>query len=110
VRKAPEVWLLNVFDLAHPPAPDVLVLITIDPAAAIERIRSQGRAAESWENEAFLGSLQEGYRQVASVLRKRRVEVVELSGSDLNVGRAAEEIDAACRRLASKGVEAVSGK
>jgi len=109
IRKAPEVWLLNVFDLAQPPAPDVLVLTTRDAGSAMERIRSRGRVLLSWENEAFLLRLQEGYRQVASVLRKRRIEVVELDAKDLNVDRAAEEIDAACRRLALKGTEALLG-
>jgi 1-acyl-sn-glycerol-3-phosphate acyltransferase len=92
IRKAPEVWLLNVFDLAHPPAPDVLVLTTRDPASAMDRIQSQRPGLEPWENEAFLHRLQEGYRQVASVLRKRRIEVVELSAMDLDVDGAAEEI------------------
>ena len=109
IRKAPEVWLLNVFDLAQPPAPDVLVLTTRDPGSAMERLRSRGRALEPWENEAFLGRLQEGYRQVASVFRKRRIEVVELDALDLDVDRAAEEIETACRRLALKGSEALLG-
>jgi 1-acyl-sn-glycerol-3-phosphate acyltransferase len=106
IRKAPGVWLLNVFDLAHPPAPDVLVLIERDSRSVMERIRSQGRVFESWENETMLGRLQEGYRQVAAALRKRRIEVVTLDALDLDVGRAAEEIEAACRGLALKGVEA----
>lgn len=107
LRKAPEVWLLNVFDLAHPPAPDVLVLITRDPGSAMERIRSRGRVIASWENETFLGQLQEGYRQVAAVMRKRRTEVFELDALDLDVDRVAEDIEAACRRLALKGAEAL---
>lgn len=106
MRHAPEVWLLNIFDLARPPVPDLLVLTRRDPASAMERIRSRGRALESWENEAFLGRLQEGYGQVAAVLRKRRIDVVELDALDLDVDRAAEEIEAACRRLALKGAEA----
>ncbi len=101
IRKAPEVWLLNVFDLAQPPAPDLLVLTTRDPASAMERIRSEGRALEPWENESFLGRLQDGYKQVAGVLGKRRVEVVTLDALDLDVARAAENIEAACRRLAA---------
>lgn len=109
VRKAPEVWLLNVFDLAHPPAPDVLVLTTRDPASVMERIRSRGDVLEPWENEAFLGRLQEGYLRVAAVLRKRRIEVVELDALDLDAGQAAEGIEAACRRLALKGAEAPIG-
>jgi 1-acyl-sn-glycerol-3-phosphate acyltransferase len=109
IRKAPEVWLLNVFEFAQPPAPDVLVLTTRDAGSAMERLRLRGRALESWENEAFLGRLQEGYRQVASVFRKRRIEVVELSASGLDVDRAAEAIEAACRRMALKGTEALLG-
>jgi hypothetical protein len=109
IRKAPEVWLLNVFDLARPPAPDLLVLTTRDPGSAMERIRSKGRVLGSWENEAFLGRLQDGYRQVAAVLRKRRIEVVELDALDLDVDRAAEAIEASCRRLALKGTEVPQG-
>ena len=91
VRKVPEVWLLNVFDLAQPPAPDVLVLTLRD------------------QNEAFLGRLQDGYRQVASVLKRRRTEVVELDAQDLNVDQAVEQIEAICRRLAGKETEALHG-
>jgi 1-acyl-sn-glycerol-3-phosphate acyltransferase len=109
VRKAPEVWLLNVFDLAQPPAPDILVLTTRDPRSAMERIRSRGRALEPWENEEFLGRLQEGYRRVAAVLRKRRIEVVELDALDLDVERAADEIESGCRRLVLKGTGALLG-
>jgi len=109
VRKAPEVWLLNVFDLAHPPAPDVLVHITQDPRQALERVRSRGRALESWQNAAFLGRLQEGYRQVAAALGKRRIEIVELDAAELDVARAAEQIESACRRIALKGAEAPQG-
>jgi len=109
IRKAPEVWLLNVFDLAHPPAPDVLVLITRDPAQALERAGSRGRKLESWETAAFLGKLQEGYRQVAAVLRKRRMEVIEFDAGALDPARAAEQIEAVCRRLAQKGAEAAQG-
>jgi 1-acyl-sn-glycerol-3-phosphate acyltransferase len=109
IRKAPEVWLLNVFDLAQPPAPDLVVLTTRDPRTTMERIRSQGRVLESWQNEAFLGRLQDGYQQVAAVLRKRRIEVVELDALDLDAARAAETIEATCRRLALKGAEVLQG-
>ena len=103
------MWLLNVFDLAQPPAPDLLVLTTRDPGSAMERLRSRGRALEPWENEGFLGRLQDGYKQVASILRKRRIEVVELDALDLDVDRAAETIEASCRRLALKGAEVAHG-
>ena len=100
IRKAPEVWLLNVFDLARPPAPDLLVLVTVPPARAMERIRSLGETLEPHDNEAFLGSLQEGYRQVADVLQKRRrVEVLELDGAILSPNEIVDRIEQACRRL-----------
>jgi hypothetical protein len=91
LRKAPEVWLLNVFDLAQPPAPDVLVLTSRDAAPESER------------------RLQEGYRQVAQVLRKRRIDVVELVARDLDVETAAADVEGICRKLASKGPEAATG-
>lgn len=109
MRKAPEVWLLNVFGLAQPPAPDLVVLTRRDPASTMEHIRSLGRVLESWENEAFLGRLQEGYLQVAAVLRKRRIEVVELDALDLDAAKVAETIETSCRRLALKGTEVLHG-
>jgi 1-acyl-sn-glycerol-3-phosphate acyltransferase len=109
IGSAPEVWLLNVFDLAHPPAPDVLVLTRRDPASAMELLRSQGRALERWQTEAFLARLQDAYSDVVLVLRRRRVEVVELDAADLDVGSSADAVDAICRRLAVKGVEAPAG-
>lgn len=105
VKKAPEVWLLNVFDLAQPPAPDVLVLVTAGPAETIARVRASGRALEPWENEAFLGRLQEAYRQVAAVLRKRRIEVIELADAESAAESAIDAIDAVARRASPKGQE-----
>jgi 1-acyl-sn-glycerol-3-phosphate acyltransferase len=91
LRKAPEVWLLNVFDLAQPPAPDVLVLVSRGSVSESERL------------------LQEGYQQVAGVLRKRRIDVVELQADSLDVETAAAAVETVSRRLASKGTEAALG-
>ena len=109
IRNAPEVWLLNVFDLAHPPAPDVLVLTKRDAASAMALYRSRGRALEAWQSEAFLARLQDAYGDVAAVLRRRRVEVVELDAADLDVARSADAVLAICRRLTQKGVESLAG-
>lgn len=91
LRKAPRVWLLNVFDLAQPPTPDVLVLTSRTPASEPER------------------RLQEGYQRVAGLLRKRRVDVVELQAGVLDVETAAAGIEAIGRKLATKGTEAALG-
>jgi hypothetical protein len=72
----------------------------------MELLRSRGRALERWQTEAFLPGLQDAYGDVASVLRRRRVEVVELDAADLDIGSSADAVDAIGRRLAVKGVEA----
>lgn len=110
IRKAPEVWLLNVLALAHPPAPDVLILTRRHPGGRMERIRSRGRALEDYQSESFLGTLQDAYGQVAAVLKRRRVEVIELEAEDLSVDDAVDGIETICRRILLKGVEAPAAR
>ncbi|HUC43739.1 MAG TPA: lysophospholipid acyltransferase family protein [Candidatus Sulfotelmatobacter sp.] len=105
VKKAPEVWLLNTFDLAHPPMPDVLVLSQRRPEATMEHVRAGGRALEPYENERFLASLQDAYRLVASGLARRRVDVIRLEPEDARLDEAVESIEAVCRRIALRGAE-----
>lgn len=101
-RKAPEVWLLNTFDLAHPPVPSLVVLLTLSPERAVERLRSRGEEIAPFQNERTLEKLQAAYRQVASVVRKPgRTEVLELDASDLDVEEAAERVESVCRRIAA---------
>jgi hypothetical protein len=88
IRKAPEVWLLNVFDLAHPPAPDVLVVTTAE--------------VESTEPAPFAVELQEAYLHVAAALKKRRIEVVVRDRAAQDLTATVEGIEAACRRLAQE--------
>ncbi|HZN56193.1 MAG TPA: lysophospholipid acyltransferase family protein [Candidatus Polarisedimenticolaceae bacterium] len=85
VRRAPEVWLVNTFDLAHPAAPDVLVLDTGDARSSHE------------------ADLHGAYRQVAGILRKRRVEVVEVEGRAVAAAAVADIVEGICRRLVTKG-------
>lgn len=105
IRRAPEVWLLNVFDLAHPPSPDVIVLTTRRPEVVMERLRARGRALQPHQNEAFLTELQEAYLHVAAALKKRRIEVVEVDAEALDLPVVADAVDAACRRLALRSIE-----
>ena len=77
VRKAPEVWLINVLNLACPPVPEVLIVLEADSAELMERLRSRGKQLQQHENPEFLDRLQEAYRIVAEVLRRRhRVELI----------------------------------
>lgn len=96
VRKAPEVFLINAFDLARPPVPDVLVLLRYSPREVMSRIRSRGRPIESHENERFLTTLQESYDWVAQVMDRRgKVRVVSLEAEGREVAELADEVVAA---------------
>jgi 1-acyl-sn-glycerol-3-phosphate acyltransferase len=84
LRRAPEVWLVNVFQLAEPPVPELLVLLTESPRSVMEQLRSRGEELEPHDNEPFLERLQQGYAQVADVLGKRhKVAILEFdAGQD----------------------------
>jgi hypothetical protein len=103
IRNAPEVWLVNVFQLAQPPVPDLLVLLTRSPARLMETLRSRGEELEPHQNEAFMGSLQDGYRHVGGVLVKRsKVTILEFDTAGVPPGAIAEEVRAVCGRLAER--------
>jgi hypothetical protein len=91
VRNAPEVWLINTFNLARPPVPDVIVLVQGPVSTTIKRIRAAGQQLQPYDNEVFLNELQVAYGQVGAVLRKRRK--VTLFEIDLSGGDAGELID-----------------
>lgn len=103
IRKAPEVWLVSVFRLAQPPVPDVLVHVSVPVPRLMARLRSHGEALLPHENEPFLAKLQEGYRQVGNVLKKRRkVELFEFDAANTEIDQIVDEVEAVCRRLVEK--------
>lgn len=94
IRKAPEVWLINVFDLSRPPVPDVLVLARLPIDDVMRHIRSRGSEWEPYENETFLAELQEAYASVGGVLRKRlKVAVLEVDLSARDAESVAAEVE-----------------
>ncbi len=108
---APEIWLINVFDLTRLLAPNVLVLLETDPADAMRRLRSVGRTLQPFENEEYLDRLQEGYREVAAALGKRRnTEVLTFGAEATDADEVARGVAAACRRLAERASAAVPGR
>ncbi len=98
-RRTPGVWLLNVFDLARLKVPPVLVLVATPPAEVMERRRAAGEALEPHDNEEFLGRLQEAYRDVAALLKRRGVEVIEFDASTPTPETAVAMAADACLRL-----------
>jgi hypothetical protein len=79
LRRATEVWLLNVLDLVRPPAPDVLVLLRLAPESL----------------EPPLRRLQEAYAFVGGALRRRRVQVLEVDPAITGATALADQIEAA---------------
>jgi 1-acyl-sn-glycerol-3-phosphate acyltransferase len=98
-RKTPGVWILNVFGLARLKAPPVLVLVATPPAEVMERRRATGAPLEPHENEEFLGKLQEAYRDVAALLKRRGVEVIEVEAPALSPEAGVAKAAEACLRL-----------
>jgi 1-acyl-sn-glycerol-3-phosphate acyltransferase len=106
IRKAPEVWLINTLDLAHPPLPDVLVNLRLPASRLMERLRLRGAELERHENEAYLERLQEGYRQVGTLLaRKQKVDVLELEIMDEPLDSLVDEVERVCRERLEPAVE-----
>ncbi len=100
IRHIPEVWLLNVFDLARMLPPDVVVLLATPPGQAMRRLRSEGRALLEYENEEFLGELQQAYRHVAGVLdSRRRTLVLEFDTETTGPEEIAARVEAAMEGL-----------
>jgi 1-acyl-sn-glycerol-3-phosphate acyltransferase len=100
VRHAPEVWLINVFQLAQPPAPDLLVLLAGPAERYLQSVRSRGEQLLPFENESDLNRLQEAYRLVGGVLaRRRRVRVLEFDPYDDDPDRVAGAVAATCAAL-----------
>ncbi len=100
VRRAPEVWLINTFGLTRAPFPDVLVHLTVSPSLAMQRLRSRGVELLPHENERSLEQLQEAYRVVGEMLRRRRKAVVlELDASKADAEALAQRVEAACLEL-----------
>jgi 1-acyl-sn-glycerol-3-phosphate acyltransferase len=100
IRKAPEVWLINTFDLARPPVPDVLVFVHLPAARLMERLRLRGEELGPHDNEPFFRKLHEGYRQVSRVLSKRsKVEYLDFDWTGGGLDALIDELEEVCLRL-----------
>jgi len=88
LRETPAVWWIAVLGLARAPQPEVLVrLVPGEPSPA-------GPAADGCPG------LEEAYRRVADVLRRRRVTVLEVDARRVDPLEAARRIDGVCLDLA----------
>ena len=79
LRRSWQLALLNRLHLARFGFPDVVVLLRIEPATAISRIRARGRTVQAHENVTFLSQLAAAYERVCDLLEARcGVAVVRL--------------------------------
>jgi 1-acyl-sn-glycerol-3-phosphate acyltransferase len=99
VRKAPEVWLVNVFDLVRPPVPDLLVVARMPAERIMQKIRARGEELQPYENEAFIARLQEAYQQVGALLsRRRKVLLLDADLMEQRPSRIVDEVEGHCRQ------------
>jgi diacylglycerol kinase family enzyme/thymidylate kinase len=105
LRRGWQLAVLNRLHLANFSFPDLVVLLEIDPAVAMTRIRARGRELQVHENEAFLGELAAAYERVCKVLETRcgvpvvRVRVDTASRDD-TIRAATAAIEAGATRRA----------
>ena len=105
IRRAPEIWLINVFDLARPPIPDVLVQVSPPISRMMEALRSGGEEPRADQNEESFKKLEEGYAEVGQVLGKRhKVRVFRFDPSETDVESIARRVEEACRDRADDAV------
>jgi len=103
IRRAPEVWLVNTFELARPPLPDVLAFVSLPVTGMMEHLRRGGEPLEPHQNEEFLARLQDGYRQVGGVLaRRNRVTVIEIDAGAEPLEVLVERVEQAVRARAAE--------
>jgi 1-acyl-sn-glycerol-3-phosphate acyltransferase len=109
LRHAPEIWLINVFNLVHPPLPDLLVLLRPPVPRLMERLRAGGQRLAPFQNEERLTRLAGAQSEVADLLRKRRrLRVIEVPETGLSPAGIAADIEAACLQGADEGPTAAA--
>lgn len=96
VRKAPELWLLNTFDLARPPVPDLLAYVRLAPSEILQRRRARGVPLGGHERTGFLEDLDRAYASVGQTLRRgSRTALLTLDAGDVGIQELARRIVAA---------------
>lgn len=71
-RRSWQLVLLNRLHLARFDIPNLIILLEIDPATAIARIRARGKPLQAHETEAFLDKLGQAYERSCRVLESKR--------------------------------------
>ena len=103
LRRSWQLVLLNRLPFGRFAYPDLVVLLRLDPAVALSRIRARGAPRQAHETQEFLAELDRAYERVCALLERRRgLPVVRLRVDELSrdetVARAVEAIREALAR------------
>lgn len=85
LRHAPALALVDRLRLARFAMPDVVVLLQLDGATAMARIRGRGRSLQAHETIAALDALASGYERICALIETHhgvRVERVDVAETD----------------------------
>ncbi len=110
LRRSWQLVALNRLRLGLFAYPDLVVLLGIDPAAALIRVRARGRPLQAHETETFLAELGVAYERVCGLLEQRRgIPVVRLQVDELSPEQTVERVVEAIRvereRLAGRDAD-----
>ncbi len=87
---------LNLLRLGRFTYPDLVVLLEIDPSAAMARIRARGRPLQVHETEAFLSELSMAYARVCGLLQARvGVPVLRIRADQVSLENIVQTVDTA---------------
>jgi 1-acyl-sn-glycerol-3-phosphate acyltransferase/thymidylate kinase len=67
--RLPELQAMQRLRIARLAMPDVVLMLDVDPAVSMERIRARGERIQAHESEEKLARLREGYLAVCKVVR-----------------------------------------
>ncbi len=93
LRRSPELLVLNRLRLGRFSYPDLIFLLELDPAVALERIRARGRPLQTHETEPFLAELGRAYDRVCRLLQTRRgIPVVRIRVDELTLDESVDVV------------------
>jgi len=104
LRHSPQLAVVNRLQMARFRMPDVVVLLRLDGAAAMERIRRRGRALQTHETAEALDALAAGYERICSLIEAHEgVRIERIAATQTGQRETARLVaEAALERVAAR--------
>jgi thymidylate kinase len=83
--KLPELAVMRRLRIARLHLPDAVVMLDVDPAVSMARIRKRGEKVQAHETEEKLARLREGYLMVCEVVGREFAIPVRVLEGDLDL-------------------------